>query len=293
MNGQGDGATGSVVAPEPPPPSARFRLNLIEQVTADTLASDYAGAPPDRPESSRRQRLLVAAAALGVAGVVLALGVSARVINAPAVAQQRQALLERIEEQETRQEEAVAVTTRLREEVEAARRAELELVLGGEAIADRVQAYEIVTGYAAVTGPGLVVTLQDAPPDPESERPELERVLDSDIQRAVNGLWLAGAEAVAVNNQRLTARSAIRSASGAILVNYRPLRPPYLVQAIGPASMAEAFQASADAAYLRDISEQYGIGFTLDEATGLRLPAATTALPSEAEVIEPEGVQAP
>ena len=48
-------------------------------------------------------------------------------------------------------------------------------------------------------------------------------MLDRDLQVIVNGLWAAGAEAIAVNGQRLTACSAIRSAGEAILVDFRPL----------------------------------------------------------------------
>ena len=274
-------------AAEAPAPAARDRLNLIELITADAVASDYAGAVPEPGPTSRRQRVLVAAIALGLAGFVLAVGVSAQLINAPAVDEQRQALRGRISEQEARQEQLAPAVAELRTQVEAARRAELELVAGGALLARQVREYELVTGYLEVTGPGAVVLLEDAAPDPTSDQPELERVLDSDIQRAVNGLWKAGAEAIAVNGQRLTARSAIRSAAGAILVNYRPLRPPYRVEAIGPESMADAFAGSADAAALRGISEEFGIGFSIEQADDLRLPAATTALPEQAEVVEP------
>ena len=62
----------------------------------------------------------------------------------------------------------------------------------------------------------------------------------------VNGLWAAGAEAVAVNGQRLTALSAIRSAGDAILVDYRPLTRPYVVVAIGdPRTLQSRFVAGA------------------------------------------------
>ena len=56
------------------------------------------------------------------------------------------------------------------------------------------------------------------------------RVLDRDLQELVNGLWAAGAEAVSVDGQRLTARTAIRSAGEAVLVDFRPLSPPYVVR---------------------------------------------------------------
>jgi uncharacterized protein YlxW (UPF0749 family) len=221
-----------------------------------------------------------------VAGFVLALGISARILNAPVVADQKEALLERIEVATQRQEELGGAVLALREEVAQARSDDLERTLGGLALAEAVREYELVTGYVAVTGPGVVVTLTDPPPPAEGDLGELERVLDSDVQAAVNGLWTAGAEAVAVNGQRLSARSAIRSAAGAILVNYRPLRPPYLVEAIGPPDLEERFAATGDAAVLRGVSEQYGIGFTTKSADDLRLPAATSALPESAEVVQ-------
>jgi hypothetical protein len=57
--------------------------------------------------------------------------------------------------------------------------------------------------------------------------------------------------------------------------------------------MAAAFSAGADAAALRGVSEQYGIGFAVNEADELSLPAATTALPERAEVVEPEEGELP
>ncbi len=274
-------------------PAARDRLNLIEQITADAVASDYAGSVEQSSPSTRRQRVLVAALALGLAGFVMALGLSARILNAPVVAEQRVALTERVIASEARQDELLASTAQLRADVEAARAVELERTLGGAALAESIAAHELATGYVAVTGPGVVVTLDDAPVAEGQERDDLEQVLDSDIQRAVNGLWSAGAEAIAVNGSRLTARTAIRSAADAILVNYRPLRPPYRVEAIGPDALLEQFQASQDAAELRGVSEQFGIGFATEPARDLLLPAATSALPDSAEVVDPQEGESP
>lgn len=284
-------ASGPAGGAQPDPsaqPAARDRLNLIELLAADAVASDYPPAPdwPDTP--ARRQRTLIATVALGLAGFVLALGVSARIINDPIVDEQRTALIERVQAADARQDELLGQTSQLREEVEAARAAELERALGGAALASSIAAAELATGYVAVTGPGVVVTLSDAPVADGELPDDLEQVLDSDVQRAVNGLWSAGAEAIAVNGGRLTARSAIRSAAGAILVNYRPLRPPYRVEAIGSDQLLDRFLASQDAAELRGISEQFGIGFTSESAGDLLLPAATSALPEYAEVIDSE-----
>lgn len=272
----------------PTPPAARNRLNLIEQLSADAVASDYAVASDDRRPRSRRQQLLVAATAAGLAGFVLAMGLSARVLDAPAVDDQRAALQERIEAATALQDEAVESVARVRVDVEQARAANLDASVKGREIAEGIAALELSTGYAAATGDGVRVTLRDKPAADGAVDDELTRVLDSDVQAAVNGLWSAGAEAVSVDGQRLTAQSAIRSAAGAILVNYRPLQPPYTIEAIGPPAMLADFEASQAASDLRGYAEQYGIGFDTQAADGMTLPAATMALPDQATVIDGE-----
>lgn len=268
-------------------PSARERLNLIDEITRAAVASDYSGDADDRPVGSRRQRVLVAAVALGLAGFVLALGISARVLNDPVVNEQRAALTARIAAADTRNEALGGEAEALRQEVAAARADNLKVTLEGALLTQRIADLELVTGYAPVQGPGAVVVLSDAPVAEGTEGEDVERVLDSDIQRTVNGLWSAGAEAIAINGQRLTAQSAIRSAAGAILVNYRPLKPPYEVAAIGPPDLAERFLATPDAQELRDVSAQFGIGLEASQADSLSLRAATSPLPSEAEVVGP------
>jgi uncharacterized protein YlxW (UPF0749 family) len=271
-----------------PGPSARERLNLIDQITSASVASDYADVPDQRPTGSRRQRVLVAAVALGLAGFVLALGISARVLNDPVVNEQRSALIDRIAAADNRNEALIEEVAAGRRELTAAREDNLRVTLEGAQLATQIEDLELVTGYAPVEGPGAVVTLTDAPVKDGDEGTDVERVLDSDVQRAVNGLWSAGAEAVAVNGQRLTAQSAIRSAAGAILVNYRPLRPPYRVEAIGPPDLATQFTATPDAQELASVSKQFGIGLETSSVDRISLRSATSSLPTQAEVVGPE-----
>ncbi len=275
----------------PPPgadrrgPSARERQNLIDQIASAAVASDYADSTDARPAGSRRQRVLVAAFALGLAGFVLALGISERVLNDPAVNEQRAALIDRIVAAEDLNEALIEEVAAARGELAQAREDNLRATLAGALLATQIEELELVTGYAAVQGPGAVVTLTDSAVTGDEEASEVERVLDSDVQRAVNGLWSAGAEAIAVNGQRLTAQSAIRSAAGAILVNYRPLRPPYRVEAIGPPGLAEGFAATPDAQELASVSQQFGIGLETTSVDRISLRSATSPLPSDAEVV--------
>jgi len=145
---------------------------------------------------------------------------------------------------------------------------------------NQIHQQEAAIGLAAVSGPGVVITLTDAPApiDPTTGKAnptQVNRVLDIDVQTVVNGLWASGAEAVAINGQRLTATSAIRTAGSAILVDFRPLASPYALSAIGPPNLSDRFEHSAAAADLRGLAGQYGLGFATRNADNLQLPAAT------------------
>ena len=69
--------------------------------------------------------------------------------------------------------------------------------------------------------------VDDAPGATTSSRP----VLDPDLQKLVNGLWQAGAEAISINGQRLTSLSAIRVAGDADHRQLPSLTRPYIVAA--------------------------------------------------------------
>jgi uncharacterized protein YlxW (UPF0749 family) len=100
-------------------------------------------------------------------------------------------------------------------------------------------------------------------------------VLDRDLQATVNSLWSAGAEAVAINGERLTSQSAIRQAGDAILVDFSPVSPPYRVDAIGdPVALETGFASSPTAGRLRSYTQLYGLRFGYSRQGSLALPAA-------------------
>jgi uncharacterized protein YlxW (UPF0749 family) len=126
-----------------------------------------------------------------------------------------------------------------------------------------------------VRGPGVRVVADDAR-GADSAR---NQVLDTDLQRLVNGLWAAGAEAIALNGQRLTNLSTIRLAGGAITVNARSLRRPYVVSVIGnqdtlPARFAET---SSGQAWL-DLQREVGLRLNITPVSSLRLPGTEVSL---------------
>jgi uncharacterized protein YlxW (UPF0749 family) len=115
-------------------------------------------------------------------------------------------------------------------------------------------------------------------------------VKDSDLQLACNALWSGGAEAIAVNGQRLTATSTIRQAGEAILVDFRPVTTPYEVVAIGPDSLADNFRDGYAGRFFKELASRYGMSFdaapvrdvTLDAASDLTLRAARPSTPAPA-----------
>ena len=117
--------------------------------------------------------------------------------------------------------------------------------------------------------------------------PDLGRVQDIDLQHVVNGLWAAGAEAISINGQRLTARSAIRTAGSAINVDFRPLSPPYAIDAIGdPKSLAARFQETSDGRYLLQLKSQFGIIYEMSTKDALTLPAAAQLTVTDAVPVQ-------
>lgn len=142
------------------------------------------------------------------------------------------------------------------------REAEVAAVLAAEA------------GTVALTGPGLEVAL--SPSDRAAPSPEeagAYQIHDSDVQLVVNALWAAGAEAVAVNDSRLVATTPIRAAGSTIIVNFRPLTPPFVVRAIGADRVA--FEGSEIAKRFRRWTSLFGLGFTVRERPRLVVPGYT------------------
>lgn len=205
--------------------------------------------------------------------------------GAGAEADERRVLAERVlartQALQARQEQV----DRERQALTDAREQVLAATAAGRALAERIRRLEQATGMLPTTGAGIVVEVIDpAGGRPDSAfLPTLDRVLDRDIQTIVNALWSCGAVAIDVNGQRLTSRTAIRSAGAAILVDYRPVLSPYRISALvdpadTPRAMAGRFATTSAAALLRSLGEEYGIESSVSQERILRLPATSVPL---------------
>ena len=150
------------------------------------------------------------------------------------------------------------------------------------AVAEAQSAGEVGAVSAALvplTGPGVVITLDDAParPDgslPVNARPDDLVIHQSDVQAVVNAVWAAAADGVAIMDQRLIATSAVRCVGNTLLLQGRTHSPPFVVAAIADASAVRAqLAASPQVAVFQQAVDAYGLTFTVRERPAVELPA--------------------
>jgi uncharacterized protein YlxW (UPF0749 family) len=140
---------------------------------------------------------------------------------------------------------------------------------------DRLQQARIAAGLIPLTGTGIVIQLEDSEqPVPPDGRASDYLVGSRDIRVVVEELWVAGAEAIAVNGERITPTSAIIDVGSSLLVNSAYLTPPYQITALGPPDLYDRLSASADFVdFVRGRSKGYGIGVSLAEPASVDMPA--------------------
>lgn len=139
---------------------------------------------------------------------------------------------------------------------------------------EQVRQAELAAGLTPVVGPGIVAEIADSKrPVPPGEDPARYLVLVDDLRDLVAALWAAGAEAISINGERLTARTSVSGAGASILINVTPYSPPYRIEAIGPSGLLERYLAEPTFAILNQRVEAYGLEFATVAQDEVHLPA--------------------
>lgn len=109
----------------------------------------------------------------------------------------------------------------------------------------------VLLGLTDTMGPGLVLTLK--PTDPTLSGQDFEYLTDIELVYIINELKFAGAEAVSINNKRITVQTGIKSSSNNsfILINDEKVSPreEIVIEAVGDPeklSSAVAFNGAMD-----------------------------------------------
>ena len=153
-----------------------------------------------------------------------------------------------------------------------------------------------VAGAAPLRGPGLRVSLDDAPAlKPGQTRPSWLTpddlvVHQQDLQAVVNAFWRGGADAVQVMDQRIVSTSAVRCVGNTLILQGRVYSPPFLVSAIGdPAKLRAALAVEPGVQLFKEYVKQAGLRWSMDDVKRLTVPAFAGAL--QLTYAEPTSVQ--
>lgn len=172
-------------------------------------------------------------------------------------------------------------------------RAEIEQLRGRSAGAEtleRTGQMSDAVGLSAVSGPGLQVTLTDAPSSALGSIPGTEPddlvVHQQDLESYINALWAGGAEAMMLQDQRVINGSAFRCAGNTLLLEGRVYSPPFVITVIGPVDeMAAALEQAPGVQVYREWVEHVGLGEKVDDLETTTLPAFEGSLTVDATVI--------
>ncbi len=265
-------------------------MSLLLDAMTGSLDPSYAAAAARQGGPRRSTRTVVLGLVLLLLGVLTGTAVTQVRARSGAISDAKHRLTAEVRRQTGASDRLVRQVGTLREQVARQRDQALGEGQLGRAAAAELATVELLSGAGPARGPGVVVTLDDAgsvdatggaatgdttTTAPRGGQTGDGRVLDRDLQDVANALWSVGTEAMSINGLRLTAQTAIRSAGAAILVDFRPLSPPYVLRAIGdPARLEPDFVDSPTGRRFATYTSLYGLGFEVSRSRDLRLPAA-------------------
>lgn len=152
--------------------------------------------------------------------------------------------------------------------------------LGDTAAREAQQEVEELAGPAglqAVTGPGVTITLSDAPEEvlANAEIGINDLVVhQQDIQAVVNALWVGGAEAMIIQGQRVVSTTGIRCVGNTVVLHGVPYAPPYVISAIGPVEgMLASVNDSPYIGFYLEVVERYQLGWDVQVEPDIEAPA--------------------
>ena len=189
--------------------------------------------------------------------------------------QERSPLVETASELQADQEALKTSILDLRARIQAAEQAGEGSAALVSDLNDQLEAARIAAGLIPLTGSGIVLQLEDSlePADPEGNTSDL-LVGARDLRTIVEELWAAGAEAIAVNGERMTPTTAVIDIGPSILINSAYLAGPFQVTAIGPDDLYARLSASPGFVdFIRARAEAWGLRVSIAEPESVDMPA--------------------
>jgi uncharacterized protein YlxW (UPF0749 family) len=189
--------------------------------------------------------------------------------------QERSPLLETASELQAQQDSLEVAVLDLREQIQEAEGAGTGSAAVVAELNDQLEEARIAAGLIPLTGSGIVLQLEDSLEPVAPDANEADYLVGSlDLRIVIEELWSAGAEAIAINGERITPTSAIIDIGPSVLVNSAYLAPPYQVTALGPADLYGRLSASPGwVDFIIARAQTYGIRVQFAEPESVDIPA--------------------
>ena len=191
----------------------------------------------------------------------------------------RQTLASELESNNKRAESLTGEVTALRNQID-----QLSKEVSGNVKSDTLIRDEMSSGMTSVTGEGITMTIADPIAADQSNDTsghagagsQIRIVTDRDLQTIVSLMFQNGAEAIAINGNRLGVRTSIRAAGGHILIGMVAVESPYVIEAIGNKDELASAMGEKGQKSLYDSFKEAGIYPQVSTSKSLTLKAAVS-----------------
>lgn len=237
------------------------------------------------PEKIAKAKSVSVRALVAIFGVVFGLLISAqlrsvpdRVINPIAPYTSLKETKESLYQEQTELKENIS---NLQKSIDSAEKTSLEAKLSKTELAN-IKAKKAQAGLTKLNGPGIIIELDDSK---KEQATESSIVHAADLRDVVNLLWSSGAEAVAINNQRVVANTAIDCIVNTILVNNTRLTAPFKIEAIGDQnSMYGKITSLSSLPGLHERRQNDGLIFNVSKNNDITVPIFDGSFEAKSEL---------
>jgi uncharacterized protein YlxW (UPF0749 family) len=219
-------------------------------------------------------QLTLGAALLGL-GFLVAAQLAAQGPRVRYTSQERTPLVETATELQAQQEGLKAAILDLRTRIQETEGASEGSAVVVRDLNDQLQEARIAAGLIPLQGTGIVLQLEDSlePVAPDANEADY-LVGGRDLRSLVEELWMAGAEAIAINGERITPSTAVIDIGSSVLVNSAYLAAPYQITALGPDDLYSRLAASPGFVdFIRARAQSYGVRVSFAEPESVDIPA--------------------
>ena len=235
---------------------------LLEQIADTALDDDYYVVRAGDYSQSREFNTPLTGLVLAAFAVLVMMAAVQTRNDRPATERERSTLIRDVAARKKLQADREASAQRLRQQV-------ADLSASADRFDPDYQNLRLESGDVAASGQGITVVAS-----PSSLGNTDGTISDDDLQILVNGLWYAGAEAIAINGQRIGSTTGIHFANGAINVNFTDIAPPYTVVAIGASdTLLQRFEDNPAGHYWASRQKDAGVQFGVTPSSDLSVPA--------------------